>query len=234
MLFCAILAGGMGSRMGSQDKPKQYLLLDDKPIIIYTVEKFLTLSEIDEVLVLCPEMWIESTKDILKEHFGETPRLKVLAGGVTRNDTVMRAIDYLDSQFDLDEDAALITHDSVRPFVTYRIIEENIHAMKECDACDTVMPCTDTIVESVEGKYITSIPKRATLYQGQTPQTFKIKKMQQVYNALTEDQRNTLTDACKIFSLNDVPVKLVKGEPFNIKITYPSDLKIAHALLGLE
>lgn len=234
MLFAAILAGGRGSRMGSQDKPKQYLLLNEKPIIIYTVEKFITFSEIEEVLVLCPENWIEPTKDILKSHFGNDPRIKVLAGGVTRNDTIMNAIDYLDANYELDGEAALITHDSVRPFVTYRIIEDNIHAMEDYDMCDTVMPCTDTIVESIDGEIITNIPDRSHLYQGQTPQTFKIKKMQQVFNCLTEDEKSVLTDACKIFTTQGEPVKLVKGEPFNIKITYPSDLKIAHALLGME
>ena len=96
------------------------------------------------------------------------------------------------------------------------------------------MPCTDTIVESMDGQIISSIPDRSILYQGQTPQTFKIKKMQEVFASLTEDEKNILTDACKIFTMKGQPVKLVMGEPFNIKITYPSDLKIAHALLGLE
>ncbi len=234
MLFAAILAGGKGSRMGNQDKPKQYLLLNNKPIIVYTVEKFLTLSEIDEVLVLCPETWVEPTKDILKAHFGTNDRLRVLAGGVTRNDTIMNAISYLDEHHDLDENTALITHDSVRPFVTYRIIEENIKAMESFDVCDTVIPCTDTIVESVDGSIIDSIPDRNSLYQGQTPQTFKIRKMQAAYASLNEEEKAVLTDACKIFTIKGEAVKLVKGEPFNIKITYPSDLKIAHALLGME
>ena len=158
----------------------------------------------------------------------------MIAGGVTRNDTIMNAIDYLDANYELDSKAALITHDSVRPFVTYRIIEDNIHAMEGYDMCDTVMPCTDTIVESIDGEIITNIPDRSHLYQGQTPQTFKIKKMQQVFDRLTEDEKSVLTDACKIFTMQGEPVKLVKGEPFNIKITYPSDLKIAHALLGME
>ena len=234
MLFAAILAGGKGSRMGNQDKPKQYLLLNNKPIIVYTVEKFLALSEIDEVLVLCPEGWIEQTKDILRTHFGENQRICVLPGGITRNATIMNAIDYLDGRYELDEDAAIITHDSVRPFVTYRIIEENIEAMEDFDVCDTVVPCTDTIVESIDGSVIASIPERNRLYPGQPPQTFKISMMQSLYASLSEAEKAVLTDACKIFTIKGETVKLVKGEPFNIKITYPSDLKIAHALLGME
>lgn len=234
MLFAAILAGGKGSRMGNQDRPKQYLLLNNKPIIVYCVEKFLALSEIDEVLVLCPDAWVESTKDILNSHFEDTSHMQVLAGGATRNGTIMNAIDYLDKKYQLDDSAALITHDAVRPFVTYRIIEDNIRAMEDSDVCDTVVPCTDTIVESVDGSSIVSIPDRGRLYQGQTPQTFKIRRMQTAYASLTEDERAVLTDACKIFTIKGESVKLVKGEPFNIKITYPSDLKVAHALLGME
>lgn len=234
MIFAAILAGGKGSRMGSQDKPKQYLLLNDKPIIVYTIEKFLAFSEIEEVLVLCPKNWIEPTKDIVKNYFGGLSHIKVLAGGDTRNDTIMNAIDYLDTNYELDSQSSLITHDSVRPFVTYRIIEDNIRAMENFDMCDTVIPCTDTIVESLDGEAIVNIPDRNNLYQGQTPQTFKIKKMQQVFDFLSEKEKSVLTDACKIFTVQGEPVKLVNGEPFNIKITYPSDLKIAHALLGME
>lgn len=234
MLFAAILAGGKGSRMGNQDKPKQYLLLNNKPIIVYTVEKFLAFSEIEKILVMCPETWVEPTKDILKTHFGNNERLCVLPGGAMRNDTIMNSINYLEANYDLDDQAALITHDSVRPFVTYRIIEENIKAMNEYDACDTVIPCTDTIVESVDSSIISNVPDRSHLYQGQTPQTFKIHKMISAFASLTEAEKAMLTDACKIFTIKGEPVKLIKGEPFNIKITYPSDLKIAHALLGME
>lgn len=234
MLFAAILAGGKGARMGSQDKPKQYILLNEKPVLVHTIEKFLMFSEIELVLVLCPETWVEQTKDILENYLNETTKIMVLPGGGTRNDTIMNAIAFLNESFELDDSAALITHDAVRPFVTYRIIEENIHAMTEYDACDTVIPCTDTIVESINGSIISSIPNRGELYQGQTPQTFKIKKMQTAYENLEIKEREALTDACKIFALSDSQVKLIQGEPYNIKITYPTDLKIAHALMGLE
>mgnify|MGYP002708953467 CR=1 FL=1 len=97
---------------------------------------------------------------------------------------------------------------------------------------NTVIPATDTIVESADNKQITSIPNRSKMYQGQTPQSFRAKKLRDVYMALTEEEKAILTDACKILVLKGEPVYLVEGEVFNIKITYPHDLRVAESLLG--
>ena len=124
-----------------------------------------------------------------------------------------------------------ITHDAVRPFVTYRIIEDNIKAAKEFGACDTVIPATDTIVESTDGNSVSSIPNRASLYQGQTPQSFKALKLKELYESLEESEKAILTDAAKIFVIKGETVSLVRGENSNIKITYPYDLTVAESLL---
>ena len=205
MIFAAILAGGIGSRMGGTDTPKQFLNLGDKPVIIHTIEKFVINSKIDKIIVI--------------------------EGGETRNDTIMNSITYVDENFGIDDDSIIITHDSVRPFVTHRIIEDNIVAAKRYGACDTVIPATDTIVESINGTTIESIPVRDYFYQGQTPQSFNIKKLFNLINSLTEEESNILTDACKIFTLKDEDVYLVDGEATNIKITYPYDLKLANTIL---
>ena len=131
----------------------------------------------------------------------------------------------------IDDDSIIVTHDSVRPFVTHRIIEYNIKAAKEFGACDTVIPATDTIVESVDAKMIKNIPIRDNYYQGQTPQSFKINKLSELINSLSDDESRILTDACKIFILKNEDVYLVDGEITNIKITYPYDLKLANTIL---
>ena len=146
----------------------------------------------------------------------------------------MNAIAYIEDAFGIDDDAVLVTHDSVRPFVTYRIIKDNLDAMASYDACDTVIPATDTIVESVDGTVIDAVPERSRMFQGQTPQTFKIGALKSLYASLSNEERAILTDACKIFVLRDRKVALVSGAASNIKITYPTDLKIAQALLGIE
>ena len=159
-------------------------------------------------------------------------RIDVIEGGETRNETIMNAIRHIESTYGMDEDTVIVTHDSVRPFVTCRILEDNIRMAQKTGACDTVIPATDTIVASGDHKQITNIPDRSQMYQGQTPQSFKAKKLRDVYMALTEEEKAILTDACKILVLKGEQVSLVTGEVSNIKITYPHDLRVAESLLG--
>ena len=231
MIFAAILAGGIGSRMGGTDTPKQFLALGDKPVIIHTIEKFVINDKIDKIIVLTPQSFINHTIHLIDKHISNKENIIVIEGGETRNDTIMNSIDYIDENFGIDDESIIITHDSVRPFVTHRIIEDNIDAAKKYGACDTVVPATDTIVESINGETIASIPVRDYYYQGQTPQSFNIKKLFNLINSLTEEESNILTDACKIFTLKDEDVYLVDGEVSNIKITYPYDLKLANTIL---
>ncbi|HNS26306.1 MAG TPA: D-ribitol-5-phosphate cytidylyltransferase, partial [Methanobacteriaceae archaeon] len=155
----------------------------------------------------------------------------VIEGGNTRNETIMNAIYYIEDNYDIDAEAVLVTHDSVRPFVTHRIIKENIECALKYQACDTVIPATDTIVSSQDGVTIQDIPNRKVMYQGQTPQSFRILKLKELYHKLTDEERMVLTDAAKIFTLNQEKVYLVDGDVTNIKITYPYDLKVANTIL---
>ncbi len=233
-VYGVVLAGGKGTRMGNVEKPKQFMEVGGKPIIIHTIEKFVVCQEFDKVLVLSPKQWINHTQDLIKKYIPNCENVVVLEGGATRNETIMNSIKYIDEQGCLDDDTIIVTHDSVRPFVTHRILEENVKFAKEYGACDTVIPATDTIVESINNKFITDIPDRSKMYQGQTPQTFKAKMLRELYNSLTEDEKTVLTDACKILVLKGKEIHLVDGEVFNIKITYPYDLRVAESLLGGE
>ena len=231
MIIAAVLAGGKGSRMGNTETPKQDMMLGSRPIIVHTVEKFFVNPDVDKVVVLCPDVWVKQTQDLIKKYIGDTDKISVISGGASRNDTLMCAIDFVETNYGLDDDTILLTHDAVRPFVTHRIINDNIEAVRKHGACDTVWGATDTIVESVDGEFISNIPERKNMYQGQTPQSFKAKRLKEICNSLTEAEKEILTDACKIYTLKGEPVSLVKGEVFNIKITYPYDLKMAGILL---
>lgn len=230
MVFGVILAGGMGSRMGNVEKPKQFLTIGEKPIIVHTLEKFYVNPKFEKIIVLCPSQWVEHTKNLVKKYMKDGERIAVISGGATRNETIMNSITYIEEKYGLDEDTIIVTHDSVRPFVTHRIIEENISCAMKYGACDTVIPATDTIVESDDHKVITNIPNRANMYQGQTPQSFKAKKLKELYYALSEEEKEILTDAAKIFVMKGQEVHLVEGEVFNIKITYPYDLRVAETM----
>ncbi len=234
MNFAVVLAGGIGSRMGNSDTPKQYLMLGNRPIIIHTIEKFFVNSKFEHIVVLTPKAWVSHTANMINKSMGDTGRVTVIAGGPTRNETLYNAIKFIDEKWGIDDETIIVTHDAVRPFVTHRIIEENIEAAKKYGACDTAVPATDTIVESIDGEVISQIPNRATLFQGQTPQSFKALKLKTLYESLTEDEKAILTDACKIFAMKGEPVHIVAGEVSNMKITYPFDLKVAATMLEGE
>lgn len=231
-VYGVILAGGTGTRMGNVEKPKQFMELGGKPIIVHTIEKFIMNAEFCGILVLTPKQWIKHTGDLIRKYIAKDERIHVIEGGTSRNDTIMNAIAYIEEQGDLQDDTIIVTHDSVRPFVTHRILEENIRYAREYGACDTVIPATDTIVESMNRKMISNIPDRSVMYQGQTPQSFRAKQLKEIYESLSTEEKEILTDACKILVMKGGNVHLVEGEVSNIKITYPYDLRVAEALLG--
>ena len=231
-VFGVILAGGSGARMGNVEKPKQFLMIGEKPIIAHTIEKFAINPSFEAVIVLSPKQWVKHTQDIIRKYVPMMQEVYVIEGGETRNETIMNAISFIDEQFGVDEQTIIVTHDSVRPFISHRIIQENIASAQAFGACDTVIAASDTIVQSDDNEIITDIPERKKMYQGQTPQSFRAKKLREVYNALTKEEKEILTDACKILVLKGEEVHLVEGEVSNMKITYPYDIKVAEALLG--
>lgn len=231
-VYGVILAGGIGARMGNVDKPKQYLELRGKPVIVYTIEKFAVCPDFARIIVLCPRQWIRHTEDLIARYLPDVRTIDVIPGGATRNETIMNSIDHIEKTYGLDDGTIIVTHDAVRPFVTGRILEENIRYARETGACDTVIPATDTIVESEDHEIISQIPDRRKMYQGQTPQSFRAKMLRDEYRALTEEEKAVLTDACKILAVRHIPVRLVEGEVFNIKLTYPYDLRVAESILG--
>lgn len=231
MIYAGILAGGKGTRMGNVPMPKQFLLLNNKPIIVHTIEKFILNTSIEKIIIGTPKEWVNHTNDILKKYNVDLPKIEVIAGGNDRNGTIMNIIDFVEKNATLNEDDILVTHDAVRPFLTHRIIQDNINQGLTYSAVDTVIPAVDTIVEAEDGDFISSIPKREKMYQGQTPQTFKINKLKELYNELTTEDKEILTDACKIFSIKGEKIKLVQGEIFNIKVTTPYDLNVANAII---
>ncbi|MEK4424082.1 IspD/TarI family cytidylyltransferase [Solibacillus sp. FSL K6-1523] len=231
MIYAGILAGGKGTRMGNVPMPKQFLLLNEKPIIIHTIEKFILNSDFDAIIIASPKEWIQHTKDLLKKYHLQDPRIKVTEGGKDRNESIMNIIHFIEENNGLTDEDILVTHDAVRPFLTHRIIAENIQYGLSDGAVDTVIPAIDTIVVSNDGEYLSDIPVRNVMYQGQTPQTFNMVQLKGYYESLTNEEKNILTDACKIFILKGSKVRNILGENFNIKVTTPFDLNVANAII---
>lgn len=235
MIFAGILAGGIGSRMNIADMPKQFLPLMGKPIIIHTTEKFLVNNKIDYIYIGVHKSWTTHMNDLITKYLEPfKKKIKIVSGGEDRNDTIKNIISAIKGDFTTSDDDIILTHDAVRPFITARIIDDNINSAATFGACDTVIPASDTIAISEDKSFISSIPKRNNMYQGQTPQSFKLSVLSKVLFSLSADEQKVLTDACKACVIKEVPVAIVQGEVQNMKITTITDLKIAEHLVGLE
>ena len=187
----------------------------------------------DRVYVGVHPNWLLHMQDLLDKYVPDQKDMVTLVpGGGDRNNTIMNIASQIEKDFGESDDHIIVTHDSVRPFVTMRIIEENIDAALQYGAVDTVIEATDTIVVSEDAKIITEIPNRKKMFQGQTPQSFNLKLLKELYNDLTDEEKGILTDACKICVVRNKPVHLVRGEVSNLKITTISDYKIAQAMIG--
>src|SRR5690625_5263438 len=154
--------------MGNVPMPKQFLLLNDKPILVHTVEKFVLNPRFDKVIIASPKEWLNYTQDILKKFQIDLPKVVVVEGGSERNDTIMNIIDYMENENGLEDDAVVVTNNAVRPFLNQHNIEENIDMGLEYGAVDTVIEAIDTIVEASYQRFISDIPRRDIMFQGQT------------------------------------------------------------------
>lgn len=227
MVAAAILAGGSGKRFGAP-APKQYTALDGVPVLVRSVRAFLEHPEVDVVAVAVPEGYVEETEALFEQWFGGD-RVRVLTGGGSRSETLLRTADFF-AAF-CPADTVFLTHDAVRPFVTARIISENIAAARIYGAAGTVMPAVDTVLLSESGEFIGAMPPRKTVFHAQTPQSFRLGPFRALLCALPCETLAALTDGCSACVRAGEPVYMVRGEPYNIKITYPEDLERGEDIL---
>ena len=229
MIFTCIVAGGTGSRMGL-DRPKQFAIIKDKPLILYTLEKFLSVSDIDNIYIGCHKDWISYLEGQLELFSLDRSRITVTEGGSDRNETVLNCAQLAESEHP-GGGHILITHDAVRPFVSREVILKNIEACKEHRAVGTYVPVTDTVIISGGGQTVDSVPKRSELYAAQTPQTFMLDDLLAAYKVLDDTGKLSMTDTCSAITLTGGKIHMVMGDYKNIKLTTAGDLDIARILL---
>ena len=235
MIVGAVLAGGSGTRMGSGPLPKQFLKIGGKEILLITLKNMLTYGGFQKLLVLCPEAWMERTEEIIGSGLDEEGcgKVEILPGGKTRTETLMKAVERTE-ELSAGEETILVTHDAVRPFVTERMIRDSVESAREHGAAVAAVPAVDTVLESSDGKFVEGVPERGRLYKAQTPQTFRVSMLREIFDDLTEAEKERLTDGTSIFTMRGRPVAIVPGDSSNIKITYPADLAFAGAILAAE
>ncbi len=226
MVYAAVLAGGSGLRMGGS-MPKQFLSVADRPIIIRSIEAFLQSGGVDKIFVAVSADFLDYTKELIAEYIGDA-EISVVCGGKNRNETLLNVLHSIEN---VTDDDVILTHDAVRPFIDKRIIDENIAAAREYGACNTVVPAVDTILQSSDGRFISSVPVRSEIFHAQTPQSFGVKKLLELYENLSDEEAEKFTDSCSVFLAAGERVFLVTGDRNNIKLTYPEDMERAENII---
>ena len=229
MNIAVILAGGSGSRFG-RDLPKQFLKVAGKKVIEHTIDVFEHNDLIDEIAVVTQPEYIADVEQLVVNNHYRKVR-KILVGGKERYHSSLSAINAYTEDTD-----NLIFHDAVRPLVNDRIINDCIEALKEYDAVDVAIPVADTIIQVDDTDCINTIPTRSLLRSGQTPQCFKRGVINKAYEIAMQDPNFLTTDDCGVVRkyLPETPVYVVKGEVFNMKITYKEDLFLVDKLFQLK
>lgn len=223
-----VLAGGQGKRMHGSI-PKQYLPIDGKPMIWYSLHAF-EKSPVQEVILVVPQGDEESCRRNIVEHYGFRKVRDVIAGGAERADSVYAALEKCRGRgYEL-----VAIHDGARPVVSVEVITESLNAAEACGACVIAVPVKDTIkVGDEEGYSVQTLP-RNVLWAVQTPQTFRFDLCMDAYDKMMEkpENREGITDDAMVLErFSSQKVRLNMGDYRNIKVTTPEDLVIAEAYL---
>ena len=219
-----VLAAGSGKRMNSKVH-KQYLLIDGKPVLYYSLKAFEE-SRVDNIILVVGEDEIEYCKKEIVEQFGFRKVCAIVKGGKERYHSVYEGLKAA------SETDYVLIHDGARPFLTQDIIERTIASVVKYRACVVGMPVKDTIKIVDNDTFAKETPDRASVWQVQTPQAFSYEVVYDAYTRMLAGDENGITDdAMVVERMTDYKVKLIEGSYRNIKITTPEDLLVAEAYL---
>lgn len=232
-----VLAGGTGQRVGLSI-PKQLIKIAGKSVIEHTLAVFEKSEDIDEIIVLMTPGYVTEIESIVaKAGFSKVSR--IIEGGATRNETTERAIAALSEGLAADEERHVLFHDAVRPLLSQRVIGDCVRALERYQAVDVAIPSADTIIvtrtHGADGEFITDVPDRSRLRRGQTPQAFHLSTIRRAYEIAAKDPNFQATDDCSVVLkyLPQVPIHVVRGDEWNMKVTQPVDVYIADKLFQL-
>lgn len=221
-----IFAGGAGRRMNSRSKPKQFLKLYGKEIIIHTLENFQNHPEVDNIVVVCIKSWINYLQRLLVQYGMDKVRL-IVAGGKTGQESIYNGLCAL-SDF-APEDSIVLVHDGVRPFITDSLISDCIKSVKKFGSAITVTPAIETIVE-LEGKKIKTVTDRSKCYHAKAPQCFRLGELLDAHEKAIADGNTNMIDSASLMKHYGHDLYVVEGSAENIKITTPADFYTFRAL----
>lgn len=229
MVHALIFAGGTGKRMNSRAKPKQFLELHGKSVIIYTVEIFEKHPEVDDITIVCLEGWIGELEYQLKKNLIQKVKV-IVPGGATGHESIALGLEAM-KDIASDDDIVLI-HDGVRPLITDKIISENIEAVKKYGSAITAAPAAETVVEACEAPdlRISSVTERGHTYTAKAPQSFLYGEILEAYRKSKEEGFLAIDSAHLLNHQGRDDLHIVPCSRHNLKITEPADYYIFRAL----
>lgn len=230
MNIALLTAGGSGTRM-LQDIPKQFMTINDKPIIIYTMEIFEKHPAIDKIIVACKEGW-ENILESYAKQFGISKLDKVIQGGKTGHESIRKMLNYASENYD-DNDIVLV-HDGNRPMLSTDIISNSISVCKQKGCAIAQVPCNDALLYTENKISSTKQISRDLLVRTQTPHTFKLKDLLDMHLEAEKMGINNSVASCTLAIELGKKVYFTPGSEKNIKITVPEDIEIFKALLNVE
>lgn len=225
-----IFAGGSGKRMNTVAKPKQFLELRGKPIIIYTLELFDNHPMIDGIVVSCIKEWIPYLEKLLKK-FCISKIKAIVPGGETGQDSIFNGIEIVHQMF--SDNSCLLIHDGVRPLINEKTITDNIECVEKHGSCITCIPATETFVVYQDDNTL-EIPSRNNSLIARAPQSFVLKDIFAAHQRARLEGRHDFIDSCSLMNYYGCKLYTVVGPVENIKITTPTDFFIFRALVDVH
>lgn len=228
MNIALIFAGGTGTRMNSRSKPKQFLELHGRPIIIYTIELFENHPDIDGIVISCLEDWIPYLELLLKRYSISKVRA-VVAGGETGQDSIWNALQCIQQLY--PPDSIVLVHDGVRPMITENTITDCIHCVEEYGNAVTVAPATETVVITDDNHTnVSKIVDRSRCLLARAPQCFFLHDLYEAHIEAKKKGRSDYIDSASMMAERGAKLYTVVGPAENIKITTPADYYIFRAI----
>lgn len=229
MNIALILSGGVGSRMRSDGFPKQYIEIKDKPILLYTLEKFQTCQAIDKIVIVADPTWQKQIAQWMNAS-GISKFAAFANPGESRQESIFSGLSAC-MELSQSENDGVIIHDGVRPRVSHGLITACLDALAEYDGSMPVLPVTDTTYLSQDGKHISGLLDRSTLFSGQAPEAFRLHPYYRINKAATKQELAETRGTTEIAYRHDFNIRLIPGEYGNFKLTTPTDLDRFRALL---
>ncbi len=225
-----IFAGGVGRRMNTVGRPKQFLELSGKPIIIYTLELFDNHPDIDGIVVVCVREWIGYLEKMLRK-FEITKVVEIVPGGESGQASIYNGICAARRHF--ADDSAVLVHDGVRPLIVAQTISDNIEAVARHGNCITCVPATETFVIRTSDSDL-SIPDRDRSLVARAPQSFRLGELYQAHCRANAEGRSDFIDSCSMMTHYGHRMHTIIGPMENIKITTPTDFFIFRAMVEVH